>query len=621
MRNVFSGVLGALAGRLTVRLLVLMSVALLPLGVIAVMTSANAIRAADEAAEQSLIGLTAQAVSGKRALIESAFAAASALAGVTTETRANPEDCDAFLSQYISRSGLFSFAGFISTDGELECRSGGADANFAGAPAFTSLVENPGPIVTSNPVGVVTGLPVVIASQPVFADGVLQGFMTVSLTTRSLELLGRRMGRNAPESLIMFNQRGQIISASSTDQAVTLTLPDGLSLADLPRRAGEVFRGSSHDGQTAFHAVAELLPNRLYVVGQWSNTAPAVEMLQTRILPLILPVMMWLASLGVAFLAVYFLVLRQLRVLNRQMRRFALGQREAWEDLPTDASAEFREINATFRRMARIIARDEAEREDALAEKTVLLKEIHHRVKNNLQLIASIINLQIRELSDESSRAVLQNVQNRVLSMAAIHRSLYEEQRLTDLRADRVLGEIVQRLVSFGTSPAQEVDISCRFAPLTLSAERMVPLSLLLTEVLTNAIKHRSQPGNDNMPWIEVSMEPAMDSLAGHEIVLQVSNSSVGEMAPEPELEPDPEAVGVGYGIGADLIEAFAAQMDAEVTRSHADTPRGPAWIISLRFQADQPAEAETGTAPVAIGSDKPAMPRAPHSPSGVPGS
>jgi two-component sensor histidine kinase len=586
MKGIPSGFLWGLIDRLAVRLLVLMSVALLPLGLIAVMTTANAIQDSEQAAEQALLGLTSQAVAGKRALIESAFAAASALGGVVLETRGNALECDSFMAQYVERSGLFSFVGFTGTDGEVQCHSHSAETSvsFADSPSFQAYIQDPIPLVTARAAGAVTGLPVVIVTEPVFTNSGLQGFISVSLTRRSLELLGLQRGRNRPRMVALLNSRGQIVSLGA-ETTETLTLPEGLSLEDMPARAGQVLLGSSHDGQPAVHAVVELLPGRLFAVGVWPASAPAVQVMQTQVLPLVLPVLMWVASLAVAFLAVYFLVVRPLRGLNRQMRRFALGQRSAWDDLPADASTEFREINATFRRMARIIARDEAEREDALAEKSVLLKEIHHRVKNNLQLIASIINLQIRELTDEASRAVLQNVQDRVLSMAAIHRALYEEQRLTDLRADRVLGEIVDRLVSLGTAPGHQIDVTSQFASVTLSAERMVPLSLLLTEVLTNAVQHVAGCAPEAPAWIEVSLSATPTG----EAVLRVANAR----APHRMANRRDRVSGgrIGAGLGLDLIEAFAAQIEAEVAQGFEETDRGPAHVTTLTFRLDPQAE------------------------------
>jgi two-component sensor histidine kinase len=588
------GVLRGLADRLTVRLALLLSVALLPLGAVAVSSTASAIQDSARGAEQSLLSLTAQSVSGKAALIGSTFSAAQALSGAVLAEDRGPEACSAFLADYVQRSGLFSFAGFVAADGQMTCRSSGDALSFADRPSFQAALANPAPVVRLSAQGAVTGIPVVVVSQPILDAGALRGFMSVSLTSASLDLLRRQTGPNMPETVTLLNHQGEVIGVGDTGDARDW-LPRGLTLPDLPRLAGQVFADRTQAGAQAVFVVVELLPGRLYALGTWSPSAPAVQLFQPRMLPLIFPALMWLASLGVALWAVYVLVLRHLRGLNRQMRRFALGQRDAWDDLPADASAEFREINATFRRMARIIARDEAEREEALAEKTVLLKEIHHRVKNNLQLIASIINLQIRELSDGASRAVLQNIQDRVLSMAAIHRALYEEQRLTELRADTVLGEIVHRLVSLASSPQRRIEVTRRFVPVTLSAERMVPLSLLLTEVLTNALRHQSPVpalaeggAAGDASWIEVSLARQE---AGEVVVLRVANAASGTGRGEAPVDR------IGHGLGLDLIEAFAAQIDAVVTQGIDETPRGPAWVTTVTFRPDAPMQPDPSNA------------------------
>jgi two-component sensor histidine kinase len=202
--------------------------------------------------------------------------------------------------------------------------------------------------------------------------------------------------------------------------------------------------------------------------------------------------------------------------------------------------------------------------------------------------------------------------------MAAIHRALYQEHRLTDLSADRVLDEIVRKLVALGTPPGRRVDMSCYFAPATLTAERMVPLSLLLTEVVTNAMQHLAALGPDQTPWIEISLAPVDpadgdgdDGAAPGPVELRVSNARrQARSGPDGQIEgaghaseAGPQGAGdpdrVNSGLGLELIEAFAAQIDAEVIQQDEETARGPAWSIAVRFRPDIP----TPSSPAGHGS------------------
>lgn len=130
--------------------------------------------------------------------------------------------------------------------------------------------------------------------------------------------------------------------------------------------------------------------------------------------------------------------------------------------------------------------------ETALQEKTVLLNEVHHRVKNNLQVIASLLNLQTSRATDPAARAMLRESQSRVRAMALTHQLLYERKDYS--RID--LGEYLERLAQLLQGSFREA--SSRVAlrrgivkgPLYIDLERAVPCGLVVNELVTNAFKH-----------------------------------------------------------------------------------------------------------------------------------
>ncbi len=565
--------LSGLTDRLAVRLLLLLSLALLPLGMIAVHTTAEALRTARQGTERALVGLTADAVAGKRALIESALASGRALGPLALERLDDPQACRTLLADYVNRSGVYNFAGFIESDGQMQCVSSGNPVDFSSSPNFLNLREQPRAVVTATPSGAATGQSVVIATQPVYSDTTLAGFLSISISQRTVQLMGRVTQEEAPRHLVLFNHAGDLVTVDPEIEATAPEhLPANVDLAVLVGRGNQVIHGVSGNGRRATFAVAELIPRRLYALGTWPEGAAGPTGLRAIIVPMLFPILMWVASLGVLFLAVYQLVIRHVRTLNRQMRRFALGHRDAEAELPYSAPSELRELGSTFRKMTWIIARDEAEREADLAEKTVLLKEVHHRVKNNLQLIASILNLQMRQLEDPGARRVLQSVQDRVLGLATIHRSLYEETQLSELQADRVLGDILRQILSMGVPPGSGIKVTTRLDPLRIDPDRLVPLTLLLAEAVTNALKHIGQAGNGEAPWLDIRLRNE-----GARAELTVTNS-VGTAK---------KSTGDGSStrMGNELIDAFALQLDAEVTRGSVTDARGKGYALTLRFE------------------------------------
>jgi len=559
---------------LAVRLVLLLTIALVPLGTVAVFTSAGTVREARRSTERALVGMTAEAVGGKRALIESAFASASALGPLAMERIEQTEECRALLSDFVRRSGVFSFVGFIEPNGQMRCLSEGPPIGFTGTAAFERMLERPIASVSARSRGLVRDEPVLIVTQPI-RDGIeLRGFMMITVTQRTIDMMRRISGESAPQFTVLFNHEGAMLTGLDNEQAVGM-MPADRALSEFVQAGSRVTRGQTGGGQYATFAVAELIPHRLFALGTWPGGSEAPGGLQAVIMPLFLPLLMWIASLGVAYFAVYRLVVRHIRTLNRQMRRFALGQRDTPPDIIEDAPSELREVSVTFQKLTRILIRDECELEASVAEKTVLLKEIHHRVKNNLQLIASILNLQMRQVRDPSARRVLQSVQDRVIGLATIHRNLYQSDRLSEVRADKLIDEISRQLLTICASPCSGIAVRTRFDPIMMSPDKLVPLSLILTEAVTNALKYINRPEGGGNPWLEIALTQQDDR-----VFLTVTNSLSAVAQPE---DTDSDSTRLGTG----LIEAFAAQLEGELEQGELQLEDGRAWRLKLGFSAE----------------------------------
>ena len=120
-----------------------------------------------------------------------------------------------------------------------------------------------------------------------------------------------------------------------------------------------------------------------------------------------------------------------------------------------------------------------------LLTKDATIREIHHRVKNNLQLIASIMNMQMRQTRTAEAKGVLRGVQERIMSLATIHKSLYQTTGLSDIRANELLADIIRQTLRMATGPGKRINVSTDFDAISLTPDQAVPLSLLLTEAMT----------------------------------------------------------------------------------------------------------------------------------------
>ncbi|WP_017653396.1 sensor histidine kinase [Fortiea contorta] len=138
-----------------------------------------------------------------------------------------------------------------------------------------------------------------------------------------------------------------------------------------------------------------------------------------------------------------------------------------------------------------IIARKQAENKlkSSLKEKEVLLKEIHHRVKNNLQVISSLLRLQARYINDEKAIDIFQDSQNRVRAMAMIHENLYQSHDLAKIEVADYIEKLTNNLIcSYGVKP--NIQIHLEIEKFSLKIDTAIPCGLIINELISNALKH-----------------------------------------------------------------------------------------------------------------------------------
>ncbi len=185
----------------------------------------------------------------------------------------------------------------------------------------------------------------------------------------------------------------------------------------------------------------------------------------------------------------------------------------------------------------------------ALADKEVLLRDIHHRVKNNLQVILSLLELQAQrspELEAPFSEAL-----SRINTMGLIHEQIYRSTGVSSVRLDDFIEALVGHLSSFHRRPGREIAIHHDVEPVAIDLNRVVPFALILNEVLSNAFKHAFADRCSGTITITVTAEDGMLHLA-------VADDGTGTPEPGPAAEPGRRSMGM------DLIRAFARQIRGE---------------------------------------------------------
>tara|TARA_R110000787_G_scaffold88391_2_gene187690 strand:+ start:2461 stop:4182 length:1722 start_codon:yes stop_codon:yes gene_type:complete len=532
-------------GGLTFRMLLFLSMALLPIGLIAFVQTQQIADQSQRSAELSLIAVTEQASEIERTALQEALGAGRALASVVKLVREDATQCSEVLRAYEADVSKYALVGFVRSDGIMDCSSTMRTYDLTESEVFKASKLNESIRVTSVARGAVSGESVVIVTVPVFEEGVVIGFVFISIARSSLEDHEMEDVPEPPLSLITFNDAGQILT-SQKDQAVAAgELPEAYQLAQLTGPTRQVFSSRSVAGQERIYVVAPMLADTVFTMSVWPLDTPMLQTDFSGRMSSLLPIAMWVASLVVAFWSLNRLAITHIRKLGRQMRHFALNRTLPRAELGDHVPYEIITMEQTFLGMANSILQDEARQEDSLREKNMLLKEVHHRVKNNLQLISSIMNMQIRQAPTEANKKVLQRLQDRILSLATVHKSLYQDNEMSRVDAGILLPEIVSQSLAVGMEPSARIKVTEEYDRIMIGPDDAAPLTLLVSEAVTNALKYVGGK-NGGEKRITIRLKQTGDETAQ----LWVENTT-GDVTPEE-----------GTGLGSRLIQAFSRQLN-----------------------------------------------------------
>ncbi len=549
---------------LSVQLAALLTLALFPLGSIALFQTNRVAAEADQNAGLALLGLTERAARDEQVLIERAVGAARLFGSIAPDLLQNPASCTPILSRFVDASAEFSFIGVLPPSGIVDCSSSPLQLDFRDTPDFARTMAAQEATITVNRNVPASGQSVFVISEPFRVDGAFAGFVSVSIPHSGLPQTTDRLEDLGLENLITFNDAGEVLTSRAGFTQLA-ELPAGRDLAGLVGDEPQTFRARNRDGQERRYSVVTIEGSPASVMAVWRVEDGAGRLSALTVAPALFPALMWFASMGVAMLAVHTLVLRHLRRLRRRMDRFADDRQT--DDSPSDKTFmpyEIEKLEQNFQQMSAEIMQDEAGLENALREKGVLVKEIHHRVKNNLQLIASIMNMQIRAAEHPETKTVLRRVQDRVLSLATIHRDLYQSQDggLVDVGA--LVTEIVENSVELIADENRALNVVTDIDPVRLYPDQAVPLSLLVAEAATNAMKFIGTDVPDG-PAFSVSFKRR-----DRNCVLVMTNV-IGRSQPQDST-----------GLGSQLINAFTMQLGGQIDTTQTEDR----YTLTLSFDA-----------------------------------
>ena len=187
--------------------------------------------------------------------------------------------------------------------------------------------------------------------------------------------------------------------------------------------------------------------------------------------------------------------------------------------------------------------------ESSLKEKETLMKEIHHRVKNNLQLISSLLNMQTDFIGDEKALDAITESKNRVMSMSLIHQNLYQQNDITAVNLKTYTTQLSSNILSSYQTGIKPVQLTATAPDVQVDVDKLVPVGLIINELITNSVKYAFEQQNNPSLVVELQQQQ-------HQLSIIVADNGPGfNMA---SLQP-------GKSFGYKIINAFLKKLKGQI--------------------------------------------------------
>ncbi|HVY90091.1 MAG TPA: sensor histidine kinase [Hyphomonadaceae bacterium] len=496
------------------------------------------------------------------------------------------DPCSKQLSEIMSKLPQYSAIGVIDANGSVECttQEGGKGVSTSDRPWFHELKNSNLNFVQSTAYYGPVSKTWILASakRRSNADGSFAGAFVLGTPVSSLVQSLDRTGLPTDSEIAIMDSTGLVFGSKNWAQI------DQSTLGTLQTQGRGYFSLPNDKGEDRDVAIVSLAPGPFFAVLSAPKLAPIALENVSAFGNFALPLLAWLLALVTAWLATDRLVLRWLDYLRRIAGLYASGKLSVQPIRAKRAApGEINVLADTLEEMAVRIRDRTARLESAVTARDAAMKEIHHRVKNNLQIINSLLSLQSRKVKDPAAVAVLDDARARINALSLIHRSLYEHNDIRSVDVKSFFSELATHLDQALGAEDQRIKIESDIDRDTIDADMAVPLALFTAEAVTNAVKHAFPAGRG----VKGGRVLVSYKVGGKDTLLTVEDDGIGG--------PEADAA-VGSGIGGTLMGAFAKQVHGVLEEEK--LPGG-----GRRVRIRIPAKPDHPPAPAAIVSQSPA--------------
>jgi two-component sensor histidine kinase len=565
---------------LRTRLVLVVTVALLPVLALSAWYAVREQRATQLRHAEAVAAAAELVVARHRELIE---ASRRLLVAICEEDAvrqsANPDAsaadvnrCEAYLGQVLQKfPNEYSSAFVTDAAGTARCSSAptAVGIGFSDREIFRLVRETRKFAVGAQLASRVTPTAVIPTALPILQDGEFRGMCAVGISLRSFADLATPASTANQVTVSLVDRRG--VSLAGSPEAATI-LPVAVRLAAAIVGGQTAFRDFGQDGRLYEFRLLPLAETSIFVVA----AAPVVGGIPSLLADwggFILVVLALAAALLAVWVGADRWCVQPLRYIRDFADRVARGDEMKFEP-KRPWGPELASVGEGVRAMAAAIATREAELRDGLEQRDHMLREIHHRVKNNLQMISSLLNLQAGEIRSPRIRRFFGDAQNRVLTLSILHRHLYERSSWALVDFQQFISDLVRQISVGRRNPDRPQPRYLIRAPImAVGPDIAIPIGLIVTEAVSSALSRNF----NNVTAPEIRIEAA-DKAGTVELTIEDNGAGGGG-----SLGSD------ARGFGLTLIRGLAMQLGGEAQIS----PReGGGMRVAVTFPMPQDEEA-----------------------------
>lgn len=498
--------------------------ALMPLGILSMVQTWVSREQVEQTTLDGIGGASQNAVRAQIDLIRDAQATAKTISYMfSVGAPLDKDSCQIRMEAVAAALPQATLVAMIPREGPIYCASTPETEKIVKDPILSELPDRPEPALTYSQRGPISGRPVIVVSSPVIDDkGQQQGAVVVLLLHNAVTpgYFQNEYGLWQPTLIATYTGQGELLAADRNAASIAPLLPADLDLTNLRLAAGRPYYFEGDDWTQQILSVTQVSEDAFLLAVWQQDNSPSVW--AATYSPFLLPALTWAAALIAAYIASQRLVVRHVRALARSMTSYMANRTRNSVPGIQDSPAEIQRLHRVYEELITAIEHDEAELENLLVDKDRLMREVHHRSGNSLQIIASVMRMYRRESDDPALRGVLDSLINRVIALSSTHTSLYGLEGRNDVPMDEVLNAVIRRLKEIHGIPIGGA--RKQFQPITLPAQTAIPLALALAEAVSChfAAKEGMNRG------VDVALE-----MQGNDIRLYVEGPDVPEFRPE----------------------------------------------------------------------------------------